>query len=583
MSNLLSQASLVMIPSGYKEDTVYSPVPTNGNGDLSFTRASNGTRVNSAGLVEDVAWNLLQQSETLLSPWSTSEVAYVTGQTDPNGTTTAIKIVASATTDFHYTQQPITKVNGAFYTMVVYAKSSGLNTCRIALSGGDYGDVNFSANTITFTNATGSIEDVGNGWKKITIVATADSTSESIYLLLGTGSFTGNGTDGVTFWHPQVNIGSTAKPYFPTTDRLNVPRLTYQNGGGGCPSLLLEKQSTNISTQSTITSFGSGTNDWYNESNNPASINQTTGIDGTQNGAKYTKTAGQTTNEFLYKNQIPVTSGTTYTVSGYIKLGTASNAVIVINNSNAWNTVANGNIVCSTANGFSTTAWKRFELTITGPASNKINIHYGYHQETGVAAQADGTFFLDGLQVEASSYATSLINTTSSSATRVADACFKTGISSLIGQTEGVLFADFYYNLANNTPSGNDKGIMTIRPNGGSYNNEIALIYYGDEGGSFGKTIQATVTVGGVTQCNLKTPQTLTNGYYKVAFAYKQNDFAFYVNGVQIATDTSGSVPTCDELYLVDPLRINPNTTIKEVILFPTRLTNAELASLTTI
>jgi len=59
MSNLLSQASLVMIPSGYKEDVVYSPVPTDGSGDLSFTRASNGTRINSAGLVEVTPWNML--------------------------------------------------------------------------------------------------------------------------------------------------------------------------------------------------------------------------------------------------------------------------------------------------------------------------------------------------------------------------------------------------------------------------------------------------------------------------------------------------------------------------------------------
>ena len=40
---------------------------------------------------------------------------------------------------------------------------------------------------------------------------------------------------------------------------------------------------------------------------------------------------------------------------------------------------------------------------------------------------------------------TSYISTTSASATRVADACFKTGISSLIGQTEGVFFADYNY------------------------------------------------------------------------------------------------------------------------------------------
>jgi hypothetical protein len=202
---------------------------------------------------------------------------------------------------------------------------------------------------------------------------------------------------------------------------------------------------------------------------------------------------------------------------------------------------------------------------------------------TGSAAQngTDGTYIW-GAQVEASSYVTSYIPTTSASATRVADACYKTGISSLIGQTEGTLFAEFYYDLGINTPSGSDKGIMTIRPNGGGYNNEIALLYYGDEGGSYGKTIQVTVSVGGVVQCALKTPQTLTSGYYKVAFAYKQNDFAFYVNGTQIGTDSSGSVPTCDELYLSDPLRTTNHKT-SEAILFKTRLTNAELASLTTI
>jgi hypothetical protein len=57
MSDLLNSVSLVMIPSGYAEDKVYSAVPTDGSGDLSFTRSSNGTRINSAGLVEVVPWN----------------------------------------------------------------------------------------------------------------------------------------------------------------------------------------------------------------------------------------------------------------------------------------------------------------------------------------------------------------------------------------------------------------------------------------------------------------------------------------------------------------------------------------------
>jgi hypothetical protein len=97
MSNLLSQASLVMIPSGYKEDVVYSQIPTNGNGDLSFTRASNGTRINSAGLVEDVPWNLFTYSEQFQNadwigggggkPTMTDNFA-----TAPNGTNTASKM-----------------------------------------------------------------------------------------------------------------------------------------------------------------------------------------------------------------------------------------------------------------------------------------------------------------------------------------------------------------------------------------------------------------------------------------------------------------------------------------------------------
>ena len=48
-----------------------------------------------------------------------------------------------------------------------------------------------------------------------------------------------------------------------------------------------------------------------------------------------------------------------------------------------------------------------------------------------------------GAQYEQSSYPTSYIPTTSSSATRVADVALKTSATALIGQTEGTLFADF--------------------------------------------------------------------------------------------------------------------------------------------
>jgi len=50
-----TDASLIYYPSGVKAGKAYSLKPTDGSGDLTFTRASTATRVNSAGLIESVA------------------------------------------------------------------------------------------------------------------------------------------------------------------------------------------------------------------------------------------------------------------------------------------------------------------------------------------------------------------------------------------------------------------------------------------------------------------------------------------------------------------------------------------------
>jgi hypothetical protein len=166
------------------------------------------------------------------------------------------------------------------------------------------------------------------------------------------------------------------------------------------------------------------------------------------------------------------------------------------------------------------------------------------------------------------SYATSYISTTSSSATRVADACSKTGISSLIGQTSGTVFVDAYIDnieaSLNNilfylAGTGVDKYVLITSSGGVRYidfpNGNITNNSYG-----------------------------LTNGRHKFAIAYANNDFAFYIDGNLIGTDTSGTPSACSEFgffYYASgydfPLKVN------EAVLFPTRLTNAELASLTTI
>jgi hypothetical protein len=258
MSNLLSQASLVMIPSGYKEDVVYSQIPTDGSGDLSFTRASNGTRINSAGLVEVVPWNLLQQSETFDNASWSKLGATVTANdiTAPNGTLTADKVVFSGANNSIY---QAVSLNGEITTRFVYIKGTAGETISID-------DIYVSQPNITLTG----------DWQLIGFTSATPS-------LRGFAISTYGGATARTIWlwGAQANIGSTAKPYFPTTDRLNVPRLTYQNGGGGCPSLLLEKQSTNLALYSE--QFDNAA---WSKNNTTVTANASTSPDGTQNADK---------------------------------------------------------------------------------------------------------------------------------------------------------------------------------------------------------------------------------------------------------------------------------------------------------
>jgi len=575
MSDLLNKASLVLVPSGYKEDTVYSVVPSDGSGDLSFTRASNGTRINSAGLVEVCPWNLLQQSETIgVSPWSNSNLTITANSViAPNGTTTADVLTETTATTTQFRTQQTTPQSTNIYTLSVYVKNiTGTRQAYIDL-GPVTGFFNFATETIYSASAIGSFEKLANGWYRIALTTANAITPSTIYMGLGQSNsetYTGNGTSAIAFWGAQLNIGSTAKPYFPTTDRLNVPRLTYQNGGGGCPSLLLEKQSTNSQTYSEqidngVWGLGAIT----------ISANNTTSPDGTQNADKVVETATTARHE-LYGNSLSFNGNNA--ISFYAKYagrqffcalggGGGNGATFdLVNGTVATNTAVSASIE-SVGNG-----WYRCIVIINFTGTNQMYYILRTTGSVGIETYTgDGTsgVYFWGAQTELnSSYPTSYIPTTSSSATRVADACYKTGISSLIGQTEGTMFADFVF-TNNNTV----QVIMCLHDNADNKRVEIwanASSLYGFVGGSSSFNIASITATSGTR--------------YKVAVAYKSGDSAYYVNGTQIgANSTTFTISLTSLIFNYWASSYPPDTKINEAIIFPTRLTNAELASLTTI
>jgi hypothetical protein len=555
-----------MIPSGYKEDVVYSQIPTDGSGDLSFTRASNGTRINSAGLVEVCPWNLFQQSENFPNAiWTKSTLTFNSTVTAPNGTSTAQNYSTAGA--YSYVLQTITVSSGEYYTVSCYLKyTSGVGSISIGytdapsnnfirvdanLINGTIGSVSYGGNG---ANGTATITSVGDGWYRVTVSGTLTIGNAGLIvsnLALGATTF--------SIWGAQLNIGATAKPYFPTTDRLNVPRLTYQNGGGGCPSLLLEKQSTNLLKYSEQFENSNWTKLQGNGGSLPI-ITENYGIspDGTQNADRIqlTRTTQTSSFSYVYQNYVG-TVGVAYSWSVWLKSLSGTPSVALSYDGSIYL-----NIVTLT------TEWQRYTFT-----SNAINPDLQatfllFENLSSTSLSAD--FLAWGAQIEASSYPTSYIHTTSSSATRVADACFKTGISSLIGQTSGVLFVDI-----NRTQKSENYQVPVFI---GS-NPNIVQLYFTSTNSCVGQVY----TSAGQQVAIISSA--LANGRYKIALAYASNDFAMYINGTQIGTDSSGTVPTCSQVIIGndDSGASNFNDSINQAILFPTRLTNAELASLTTI
>jgi hypothetical protein len=218
--------------------------------------------------------------------------------------------------------------------------------------------------------------------------------------------------------------------------------------------------------------------------------------------------------------------------------------------------------------------WYRLRVTAnmgTG-SGGRNNVLFGVANADGstqaTTSGTNGVLFY-GPQSEQSSYPTSPIQTSGSTATRVADACYKTGISSLIGQTEGTLFFQI------ERKSGDYAEPVWLSD--GSYNNYIYFVIDNTQVRFIGVN-----SSGG--QWNINTTA-LSQGVHKIAGAYKANDIIFYIDGVQIGTDTNAQIPTCSFLGLgyENTVAYNNGDLYNQVALFKTRLTNAELASLTTI
>jgi hypothetical protein len=335
----------------------------------------------------------------------------------------------------------------------------------------------------------------------------------------------------------------------------------------------LEKQSTNLFTYSEQLDNGA----WI-KNNTTVTANATTSPDGTSNADKIADSIN--TSSAFYFYQSPATTSTQYTSSGYFKKGEYNFVTLHAFGINGAVFNLNTGVLVSQSGGTGTIqsvgdGWYRCTFTFTAGGSAVFfsqspagNISYTGTIGSGIYGW--------GLQVEASSYATSLILTTSASATRVADACFKTGISSLIGQTEGTIFFDGVINGVGNTST----NIINSEKN-------TTCSFYVQRVTSSSQ-INAGFIFSGSTTAVVNGGTIAVGQRIKIGWAYKSGSNALYINGTLIDSNSTTFTPpsTFDDLFLNDDTTFfgyQEAVQFNQVCLFKTRLTNAELASLTTL
>jgi hypothetical protein len=553
---------MLIIPSGYKGGTAYAELPTNGDGDLTFTRASDAWRTNADGLIQRVPWNLLRYSEEFDNAvWGKASTTIVeNAEIAPNGTMTADTMtVPDSTTNLF---QAVSYGSGE-YTFSVYVKVISTTTSGAMRLQGFVDGANVSMN---FTPTT--------EWQLFTATYTATTSITS--LRIRGQVFVGT----LAIWGAQLVEGSSAQTYFPTTDRLNVPRLDYTYGS--CPALLLEPQRTNLALQSETFDNAS----WVKVGSS-VTANSTTSPSGVQDADTFSGDGILGGHEL--RQTISFINGTTYTFSVYAKKNT-NNFLQLIAGSvafglNVWANFDLNNGIVGTV-GSSTTAsiqnvgngWYR--CVITGAASvtsSAFVVPFLISSATSIRGESSTlstSVYLWGAQVEAGAYPTTYIPTTSATATRIADSFSRNNIytNGLISASGGTWFVELRNNIAYTRDGGSTSlAISTTSADvfAGSTGVEI-LANTGLNRLSVIKRISGTAT----------TLYLTTTDTVKIAVKWNGTNADVFVNGTKQVSATSF---TTTNMEFLKAFGADVPKFIQAMALYPTPLSDTDCTTLTTL
>jgi len=562
--------------------------------EITFTRASDGTRVNKNGLIEKGRENLLLQSNQFDTTWSTASASVTSGQSGYDGSSDAWLL--STTGVGGYVFQSV--VNSGVQTLSVYAKAGSYNFIRVQLDGPgadkriDVNLVDGSTGTAGAGNIIVSTTSVGNGWWRIQLVSNTTSTRARFFAIVADGDSSGS-NGNIYIQDAQLEQGLVATEYIETgaTTALagileDLPRIDYSEGANS-PALLLEPQRTNSIISSEHI-------DSWNKNEFSVDTNSATSPEGVVNASKIIPSTNNT-DHYVDRLGFSRTADQYITHSVYVKpdgynyfsLSNSANRLIanfeLIGEGSARYVSSNGTDFTNHSASIEAVGNGWYRCILIGQALNSIASYmriscgssaYNSSSWNGVGDGTSGVLVY-GAQLELnSSYPTSYIPTYGSSVTRGADSCDGAGNSDVINSAEGVLFAE----ISALEDLGTARRYISLSD--GSSNNDVRLYYNNTIG-----DIVALSKVGGATQFLMSDSGYDLTQTHKIAVKYKVNDFALWIDGVEVDTDSSGSVNAANTF---NELAFNGNDlpffgNVKQVAVFNEALSDSELAALTTL
>lgn len=369
------------------------------------------------------------------------------------------------------------------------------------------------------------------------------------------------------------------------TASTNVARFNYlYNGSAWEPAgLLVEPAATNLLLRSREFDNAS-----WAKTDTTVTANAATGVGGTATMDLVTE---GTVGSQLLAQTVTITANATYTFTMDLKRGshdwvciTAFDDGSTANFIRGWFNLNTGAVGSATNGGTGSGAAVSitnlgngiYRCALTGAVNNSVtSVRFCSLSATADASVTrinSSTRYQDRAQLEAGSVATSYIATAGSTATRAAD----------VAVISGTAFSDWFNPLEGTFVWEGDTA--RILPAG---------LLFAASDGTTSERIYASntsfngllVVDGGVTQANIAPTAPSLNTTFKRAVAYKANDFAISHNGAAPGTDTSGTLPTVNRLHIGADQGSSSqlNGHIRRLTYYPTRLSDAQLATLSTL